>query len=131
MASFSLLDPRSPAVSGLVSLSTFLFILPLAVLQLSLEVFNVAGVLLSQNFDLLSFILQSHREFLHCVCTYTVYIIHVYYTVYIPYFFDQMPRLLFISLLVLCSYYSRAAFISLESPETSTTAGYIYVHVHM
>ena len=38
----------------------------------------------------------------------------------IQYFFDQTPRLLFISLVVLCSYYSRAAFISLESPWTST-----------
>ena len=41
----------------------------------------------------------------------------------IPYFFDQTPRLLFISLHVLCSYYSWAVFISLESLETSTTAG--------
>ena len=41
----------------------------------------------------------------------------------LPYFFDQTLLLLFISLLVLCGYYSRAAFISLESPETSTTAG--------
>ena len=57
-----------------------------------------------------------------------------------PYFLDQTLRLLFISLLVLYSYYSRAAtirgwllfeggyysraaFISLESLETSTTAG--------
>ena len=30
---------------------------------------------------------------------------------HIPYFFDQTPRLLFISLLVLCGYYSRAATI--------------------
>ena len=35
--------------------------------------------------------------------------------VYIPYFFEQTPRLLFILLLILCSYYSRAAFISLET----------------
>ena len=41
----------------------------------------------------------------------------------LPYFFDQTPRLLFISLLVLCGYYSRAAFIFLESLETSMTAG--------
>ena len=47
----------------------------------------------------------------------------------IPYFFNQTPRLLFISLLVFVrllfegGYYSRAAFISLESPETSSTAG--------
>ena len=46
------------------------------------------------------------------------------------YFFDQTSRLLFISLLVLCGYYLRvattmylrAAFISLESFEMSTTA---------
>ena len=46
------------------------------------------------------------------------------------YFFDQTSRLLFISLHVLCGYYSRAAttmylraaFISLESFEMSTTA---------
>ena len=37
---------------------------------------------------------------------------------------------LLLSLLVLCGYYSRAAFISLESPKTSTTAGYLrYVRV--
>ena len=46
------------------------------------------------------------------------------------YFFDQTSRLLFISLLILCGNYSRAAttmylraaFISLESFEMSTTA---------
>ena len=43
------------------------------------------------------------------------------------YFFDQTPQLLFISLLVLCGYYSRAAFISLESPETSTMGWIRYV----
>ena len=42
---------------------------------------------------------------------------------YLPYFFDQTPRLLFISLLVLCGYYLRVAFISLESLETLTMAG--------
>ena len=41
----------------------------------------------------------------------------------IPYFFNQTLLLLFISLLVLCGYYSRVAFISLESLETSTAAG--------
>ena len=30
---------------------------------------------------------------------------------YIPYFFDQTPRLLFILLLILCGSYSRAAFV--------------------
>ena len=38
----------------------------------------------------------------------------------VPYFFVQMLQLLFISLL---RYYLRAAFISLESLETSMTAG--------
>ena len=37
-------------------------------------------------------------------------------------FFDQVPCL-FILLLVLCSYYSRVAFIFLESLQISTTAG--------
>ena len=41
----------------------------------------------------------------------------------ISYFFDQTPWLLFILLFVLCGYYLRAAFISLESSETSTMAG--------
>ena len=36
---------------------------------------------------------------------------------HILYFFDQTPWLLFISRLILCGYYSRAAFISLESQE--------------
>ena len=36
-------------------------------------------------------------------------------------FFDQTPRLLFISLLILCGYNSRVAFISFESLVTSTT----------
>ena len=36
----------------------------------------------------------------------------------IPYFFDQMPRLLFISLLILCGYYSKAAFITLDIDNT-------------
>ena len=41
----------------------------------------------------------------------------------VPYFFNQMPWLLFISLLLLCGFYLRAVFISLESVETSTMAG--------
>ena len=36
--------------------------------------------------------------------------IRSYNKIYIPYFFDQKPQLLFISLLALCGYYSRAAF---------------------
>ena len=70
-----------------VSLSTFMFFSPLALLQLSLEVSNVAGVLLSQDLDLLPFILQSHRQLLHYVRTlgtYTEYIcVHVYIYIYI------------------------------------------------
>ena len=41
----------------------------------------------------------------------------------IPYFFNQTLWLLFFSLLVLCGYYSRVVFISLESPRRSTMAG--------
>ena len=40
----------------------------------------------------------------------------------LPDFFDQMLQLLFFLLLVLCSFYSRAAFLSLEIPQTSTMA---------
>ena len=42
---------------------------------------------------------------------------------YHTYFFNQIPQLLFILQLVLCGYYSRAAFISLEILETSTKRG--------
>ena len=41
----------------------------------------------------------------------TIYCLPSAHTLSISYFFDQMPRLLFISLLVLCGYYSRAATI--------------------
>ena len=41
----------------------------------------------------------------------------------ILYFLDQTPQLLSILLLVLSGYNSRVAFIFLESPETSMTAG--------
>ena len=37
------------------------------------------------------------------------------FTSYVLYFFDQTLRQVFLSLLVLCGYYSRAAFISLET----------------
>ena len=46
---------------------------------------------------------------------------------YIPYFFDQTPRLLFL-LFVLCGYHLRVTtiqgrhFVFLESPQISTTA---------
>ena len=49
--------------------------------------------------------------------------------VQVLYFFNQTPQLLCISLLVLCGYYSRVAFISLESPETSTMGWIKYVRV--
>ena len=41
----------------------------------------------------------------------------------IPYFFNQTPQLLFFRCSFLCGYYSRAAFISLESLKTPTMAG--------
>ena len=52
-------------------------------------------------------------------------VLNVRHPHYIPYFFDQTPRLLaarFVRLLFEGGYYLRAAFISLESQETSTIA---------
>ena len=42
---------------------------------------------------------------------------------YVPYFFNQTLQLIFYHCLLLCGYYLRAAFISLESLQTSTPAG--------
>ena len=91
----------SPAVSGLVSLSTFLFTSPLALLQLSLEVFNVAGVLLPQNLDLLPFILQSHWQLLHYVGTLRTYTVYIYTCTYICDCPVLLPKV--IPLCLLCS----------------------------
>ena len=92
----------SPAVSGLVSLSTFLFTSPLTLLQLSLEVFNVAGVLLPQDLDLLPFILQSHWQLLHymgTLWTYTVYVhicnVHVRIYVTVPCCYQRLFHCVF------------------------------------
>ena len=42
---------------------------------------------------------------------------------YVPYFFNQMLQLIFYHCSLLCGYYLRVAFISLESLQTSTPAG--------
>ena len=69
---------------------------------------------------LLLLIVEIERSYIELAISSKIKYIHLITRVSVQYrellyFFDQTSQLLFISLLVLCGYYSRAEFISLET----------------